>query len=78
MGVYKNGDRVSTCIGIDFQTADQNALVAGGMVSGEYQGNMADGWLSLSATISSFEEGGMTCVVTPVYEAEMPPSTSAT
>lgn len=70
MGVYKNGDRVSTCIGIDFQTADQNALVASGVVSGEYQGNMADGWLSLSATISGFEKDGMTCVVTPVYETE--------
>ncbi len=65
MGVYKNGDRVSTCVGIDFQTADQNALVSGGMVSGEYQGNMADGWLSLSATVGSFEKDGMTCVVTP-------------
>ncbi len=70
MGVYKNEDRVFTCVGIDFQTADQNALVAGGMVSGEYQGNMVDGWLSLSATISSFEKDGMTCAVTPVYEAE--------
>ncbi len=47
MGVYKSGDRVSTCAGIDFQTTDQNALVAGGMVSGEYQDNMADGWLGL-------------------------------
>jgi len=70
MGVHKNGDRVSTCVGIDFQTADQNALVSGGMVSGEYQGNMADGRLSLSATVSGFEEDGMTCVVSPVYEAE--------
>ncbi len=70
MGVYKNEDRVSMCVGIDFQTADQNALVANGMVSGEYQGNMADGWLSLSATVSGFEKDGMTCVVTPVYGAE--------
>jgi len=70
MGVYKNEDRVSMCVGIDFQTADQNALVAGGMVSGEYQGNMADGWLSLSATVSGFEKDGMTCEVTPVYKAE--------
>ncbi len=70
MGVYKNGDLVSTCIGIDFQTADQNSLVSSGIVSGEYQGNMADGWLSLSATISGFEKDGMTCVVTPVYETE--------
>jgi len=70
MGVYKNGDRIFTCAGIDFQTADQNALVASGTVSGEYQGNMADGWLSLSATVSGFEKDGMTCVVTPVYEAE--------
>jgi len=69
MGTYKNGDRVSTCVGIDFQTADQNALVAGGMVSGEYQGNMVDGWLSLSATVSGFEKDGMTCTITPVYEA---------
>ncbi len=70
MGVCKNGDRVTTCIGVDFQTADQKALEAGGMVSGAYQGNMADGWLSLSATISGFEKDGMTCAVTPVYEAE--------
>ncbi len=70
MGVYKKEDRVSTCVGIDFQTADQNALVANGMVSGEYQGNMVDGWLSLSATVSNFEKDGMTCVVTPVYETE--------
>jgi len=70
MGVRKDGDRITTCVGIDFQTADQSALVAGGMVSGEYQGNMADGWLSLSATISDFEENGMTCVVSPVYETE--------
>jgi len=68
MGVYKDGDRVSTCVGIDFQTADQNALVAGGMVSGKYQGNMVNGWLSLSATISGFEKDNMTCVVTPGYE----------
>lgn len=69
MGVHKAGDKVSICIGIDFQTADQNALVSSGMVSGEYQGNMVDGWLSLSATISGFESDGMTCTVTPVYEA---------
>ncbi len=68
MGVYKNGDKISTGIGIDFQTADQNALVANGLVSGEYQGNMADGWLSLAATIDSFTEAGMTCTVTPIYE----------
>ncbi len=70
IGVYKNGDKVSTGIGIDFQTADQNALVANGLVSGEYQGNMADGWLSLAATIDSFTEAGMTCKVTPVYDTE--------
>jgi len=40
------------------------------MVSGTYQGNMADGRLSLSSTIHSFEESGMTCEVTPVYGAE--------
>lgn len=69
MGVTKNGDQVVTHIGIDFQTADQNALVNSGMVSGDYRGNMADGWLSLSATISEFEKAGMTCTVTPVYKA---------
>lgn len=69
MGVYKNEDRISTCVGIDFQEADQNALVDAGMVSGAYQGNMVDGWLSLSATVSGFEKDGMTCVITPVYEA---------
>lgn len=70
MGVTKDEDRVVTHMGIDFQTADQNALVNSGMVSGSYQGNMADGKLSLSATISEFEESGMTSSVTPVYKAE--------
>lgn len=70
MGVTKDGDREVTHIGIDFQTADQNALVNSGLVSGSYQGNMADGKLSLSATISEFEKAGMTSSVTPVYKAE--------
>lgn len=70
MGVTKEGDRVVTHIGIDFQTADQNALVNSGLVSGDYRGNMADGKLSLSATISEFEKAGMTSSVTPVYKAE--------
>jgi len=70
MDVYKNGDRVVTCVGIDFQTADQRTLVNSGMVSGTYQGNMADGRLSLSSTIRSFEESGMSCEVTPIYGAE--------
>ena len=70
MGIYKDGDRVATCTGIDFQTADQTALVNSGMVSGTYQGNMADGRLSLATTIRSFEESGMTCEVTPVYGTE--------
>ena len=68
MGVTKDGDRVVTHIGIDFQTADQKTLVNSGIVSGQYQGNMADGWLSLAATVSNFEKDGMTCEVTPVYE----------
>lgn len=68
MGVTKDGDRVVTHIGIDFQTANQNALVNSGIVSGKYKGNMTDGWLSLSATVSSFEKDGMTCEVSPVYE----------
>ena len=70
MGVTKEGDRVVTHIGIDFQTADQNALVNSGLVSGDYRGNMADGRLSLSATVSEFEKEGMTSSVTPVYKAE--------
>lgn len=70
MGVYKDGDRIATCVGIDFQTADQTALVNSGMVSGTYQGNMADGRLSFATTIRSFEESGMTCEVTPVYGTE--------
>lgn len=70
MGVTKEGDRVVTHIGIDFQTVDQNALVNSGLVSGDYQGNMADGRLSLSAAVSGFEKEGMTSSVTPVYEAE--------
>lgn len=69
-GVSKEGDRIVTRLGIDFQTADQRTLVNSGVVSGDYQGNMADGWLSLSATVSGFEEAGMTSTVTPVYEAE--------
>lgn len=69
MGVYKDGDRVATCAGVDFQTANQNALVNIGMVSGAYKGNMSNGRLSLASTIHSFEESGMTCEVTPVYGA---------
>lgn len=69
MGVTKDGSRVITHVGIDFQTADQNALVNSGMVSGSYQGNMADGKLSLSATVKEFEKNGMTCTITPVYGA---------
>ncbi len=61
----KNVYKVSTRVVIDFQTAGQNALAAGGMVNGEYQGNMADGWLSLSTAVSSFEKDGTICVVTP-------------
>ena len=68
MGVTKDGDRVVTHIGIDFQTADQNALVNSGLVSGDYRGNMADGRLSLSATVGEFEKSGMTSSVTPVYK----------
>lgn len=67
MGVTKDGDKVVTHVGIDFQTADQNALVNSGMVSGDYKGNMADGRLSFSATIREFEKNGMTSTVTPVY-----------
>ena len=63
----KDGDKVVTHVGIDFQTADQNALVNSGMVSGDYKGNMADGRLSFSATIREFEKTGMTSTVTPVY-----------
>lgn len=69
-GVVKEGSRVITRFGIDFQTADQSALVDAGIVSGNYQGNMADGWLSLAGTVGSFEEAGMTCTITPVYEAK--------
>lgn len=68
MGVTKEGDRVVTHIGIDSQTADQNALVNSGLVSGGYRGNMADGRLSLSATVGEFEKSGMTSSVTPVYK----------
>ena len=68
-GVSKEGDRVVTRLGIDFQTADQRTLVNSGVVSGDYQGNMADGWLSLAATVSGFERSGMTSAITPVYEA---------
>ena len=67
MGITKDGSQVVTHVGIDFQTADQNALVNSGMVSGSYQGNMSDGRLSLSATVSEFEKSGMTYTITPVY-----------
>lgn len=69
-GVVKEGSRVITRFGIDFQTADQSVLVDAGIVSGNYQGNMADGWLSLAGTVGSFEEAGMTCTITSVYEAK--------
>lgn len=68
MGVTKEGERVVTHIGIDFQTADQNTLVNSGLVSGDYRGNMADGRLSLAATVGGFEKEGMTSSVTPVYK----------
>ena len=69
-GVSEENGRIVTRIGIDFQTADQRALVDAGVVSGNYQGNMADGWLSLTGTVGSFEKTGMTCTITPVYETK--------
>ena len=69
MGASKDGSQVITHIGIDFQTADQNALVNAGVVSGKYQGNTVNGWLSLAATVSAFEDSGMVCTITPVYGA---------
>ena len=69
MGVTKDGGRVVTHVGIDFQTADQNALVSSGMVSGKFRGNTTTSYLSFSSTISGFKEDGMTCEVTPVYKA---------
>lgn len=68
MGVTKAGSRVVTHIGIDFQTANQNALVNSGLVSGSYQGNMADGRFSLAATVAAFDKEGMTSSITPVYK----------
>lgn len=62
--------RIITWIGIDFQTADQSTLADAGIVSGNYQGNMADGWLSLAGTAGSFEKAGMICAITPLYEAK--------
>lgn len=69
-GVSEENGRIVTRIGIDFQTADQKALVDAGVVSGNYQGNMTDGWLSLAGTVNSFEKAGMTSTITPVYETK--------
>ena len=69
MGVTSEGSRVITHVGIDFQTADQNALVNSGMVSGKFRGNTTTSYLSFSTTINGFKEDGMTCEVTPVYKA---------
>ena len=69
MGVTSEGSRVVTHVGIDFQTADQKTLVDSGMVSGKFKGNTTTSYLSFSSTINGFQEDGMTCVVTPVYQA---------
>lgn len=70
MGMHKDGDKVVMTTGLDMEVVDQKVLIEAGMVSGEFQGNMAGGYLSFAATIDSFEEAGITCTVTPVYEAE--------
>lgn len=69
MGVYKDGDRVVSCVGIDFETANQDALINIGMVSGKYQG-MTGEYLSLTSTIRSFVNDGMTYELTPTYGTE--------
>ena len=69
MGVTSEGSRVVTHVGIDFQTADQNALVDSGMVSGKFRGNTTTSYLSFSSTVNGFQEDGMTCEVTPVYKS---------
>ena len=70
MNVYREGDKIVTSAAIDFRTVSQTALINAGIVSGVYDSNMYNTHLSLAATVSSFEKAGMTCVVTPVYEAE--------
>lgn len=70
VGVYRDGDRVHICTGIDFETADQNSLIDAGIVDGKFRGNTTSSHLSLAATISNFEGDGLTCTVTPVYEAK--------
>ena len=69
-GVSEENGRIVTRVGIDFQTAAPKALVDAGVVSGNYQGNMTDGWLSLAGAINSFEKAGMTSTTTPVYETK--------
>ena len=65
--VYTENGMIYTTVGIDFTTADQNTLVQAGIVSGAYNTSFGD-YLSLSSTISGFEQDGMTCVTTPEYE----------
>lgn len=70
MGCYKQGDKVTLSTGIDFETVDQSVLIDAGVVDGRFKGNTTTSYLSLAVTIQGFEAEGMTCVVTPVYEAE--------
>lgn len=59
---------ITTSIGINYNTADQNALVDAGFVYGTYRGNAFSGThLSLKSSIKGFKESGMTCVTVPEY-----------
>lgn len=70
MGCYKVGDKVTMSRGIDFETVDQNLLIEAGLVDGRFKGNTTSSYLSFAVTIRGFEEDGVTCVTTPVYETE--------
>lgn len=58
---------ITTSIGINFNTADQDSLVDAGFVDGAYRGNALSTHLSLKSTIRGFEESGLTCVTVPEY-----------
>lgn len=59
---------ITTSIGINYNTSDQNALVEAGFVDGAYRGNaFSHTHLSLKSSIKGFEESGMTCVTVPEY-----------
>lgn len=65
--VHIGNGTITTSVGINFNTANQNALVDAGFVDGAYKGNALFTHLSLNSSIKGFEDSGMTCVTVPEY-----------